>query len=747
MSYILILVIPVLIFSLIYGKTVKMVEDDVKRNNLLYLEESRRIIDQYLEEIDVMVKRLVLNPKIVSLIYTDSINEGSTEVCRLIDAQNYMSVYRMTNSFVKELLLYCKKNDAVITTQAANTRMKLLYGNYFTFGNMSYKEWKENIVQPYYYNKYISSTPILLKGKTEHMITFIQSLPLEYPRQDRGCVMVFIDTNAVNQLLSIVNTGENGWVYIVDESDNIITSVSSSNIDTRNIKMVFDKPSGVMNTRISGRNMIVSYTVSKYNGWKYVAAVPTSFVMTKVNYIKYIVICFTVISLITGLVLAFVFSYRNSKPVTDLVNMIRKLTGESYKYKNEFVYLKGSISGLIRSNEDLQKKVNQQMPLIKAEFFRRLLKGSYNNLEEINSHMAQFGVQIKGRFFSVLIIRINGYGDIVNSSILKELDVIRIIVRNILETKFESNMISYDLDKNKIAVLLQHNSDNNEHIQKKVNDLAESLYNEFYCNHNIRISIASGNIYKSIKDIGFSLSEASQTLEYASLYKDKVISWYNEIPTTDSNYNYSMEVETKLINIVKYGDVQEVENVLNNIYYQNFSERKLPSHISNLLMQHMLGTLLRLCKETHEFECANNILMKINQVDSTEVLFENIKSAFCELCQQNKKQKSKSDDILKQRIEKYLQSVYMKNDLTLYDVAQEFKMTETYLYHFFKNKLGISFACYLEKLRIDNALVFLKETGITVREVAEKTGYNSVHSFRRAFKKCVGSIPSNLRED
>ena len=57
----------------------------------------------------------------------------------------------------------------------------------------------------------------------------------------------------------------------------------------------------------------------------------------------------------------------------------------------------------------------------------------------------------------------------------------------------------------------------------------------------------------------------------------------------------------------------------------------------------------------------------------------------------------------------------------------------------------MNFAEYLEQLRIDQACTLLKE-GVLVSLIAEKTGYNSVQSFRRAFKRVKGVSPSEYRE-
>ena len=72
------------------------------------------------------------------------------------------------------------------------------------------------------------------------------------------------------------------------------------------------------------------------------------------------------------------------------------------------------------------------------------------------------------------------------------------------------------------------------------------------------------------------------------------------------------------------------------------------------------------------------------------------------------------------------------------------KLSEGYLSAMFKEEMQVNFADYLEQMRIERACRLLTE-GELVAVVAPKTGYNSVQSFRRAFKRVKGISPSEYR--
>lgn len=743
-SYILILAIPLILSLIIYAKTIEMVEEDIKKSNLSMLEQSRDIIDRHLQEADAMVERVALHPKVVSLTYMNELREGSADIDLLINAVNDLSVYRLTNSFVREFFIHFKKSDIVMMTSAANTKMRLLYGNYFRFGNMSYEEWLSSIAAPLQVIRYIPSTPVHFNGRTYPVITRLQSIPLEHPKSNRGCIMVFIDTSAVNQLLQKINVGTTGYTYILDNDNTMITSVCPDGREARILDISFEGNEGVMHARVSGEDMVVSYTASSLNGWKYVTAVPSGFVMKKVNYIRTIILSAALAFLLFGFILSCYLSYKNAKPIKDISDSLRELLGDNNGYKNEYTFLSGSITSLISSNKDLGKKLDEQMPLIRAAFLKRLLYGCFRDMDEINTNLSHLGIQLPGSGYIVMILKIFGYRDLINKNILKELDISRLIINRAIEDKSGGKVASCDLDETKIALLLSFDTDDPAEMRIKVEDMAEELFREFQNQHKIYVSFAAGNICSSLVDIGYSFTEAKQALDYIMTEHEQKLVWYCQIPKQRDRYLYTIDMEKKLMDLAKSGDSEELKKLLKNIYLENFARRKLPGPMQRLFIYQMTGTLTRFVEQVGGDD-PEKVLNDISYADEAEYAYQSVCRYFQEYCDSVNIRKSSSDDVLREKVLHYLDEVYMNEDLTLYHAASHFSLTETYLYHFFKEKIGMTFASYLEKLRMDRAYSLLIETQLSINEIAIKVGYGSVHSFRRAFKRCKGYIPSELR--
>jgi AraC-like DNA-binding protein len=106
---------------------------------------------------------------------------------------------------------------------------------------------------------------------------------------------------------------------------------------------------------------------------------------------------------------------------------------------------------------------------------------------------------------------------------------------------------------------------------------------------------------------------------------------------------------------------------------------------------------------------------------------------------------SKKKELVQETADFILQN-YADANLNLSGTAQHFQVSEGYLSSIFKEHAGICFAEYLEKCRIEKSCVLLSDTASTIEQIAEDVGYNSVYSYRRAFKRLFHISPSAYRE-
>ena len=93
------------------------------------------------------------------------------------------------------------------------------------------------------------------------------------------------------------------------------------------------------------------------------------------------------------------------------------------------------------------------------------------------------------------------------------------------------------------------------------------------------------------------------------------------------------------------------------------------------------------------------------------------------------------------RIVHYM-SEHACEDITLESAAHALGISASHLSHFFADRMKMSFRRYINAIRIDKARLMMRNPALTLSMVCDACGYNSMRTFRRAFLREMGCVPS-----
>lgn len=96
------------------------------------------------------------------------------------------------------------------------------------------------------------------------------------------------------------------------------------------------------------------------------------------------------------------------------------------------------------------------------------------------------------------------------------------------------------------------------------------------------------------------------------------------------------------------------------------------------------------------------------------------------------------------RVMEYLQE-HASEDIHLDILAQTAELSKYHLIRLFRDQVGQTPAQYLAQIRIQKALHLLQKTDLDITQIAFETGYGSLGTFERAFKKQLGVSPRQYR--
>lgn len=136
---------------------------------------------------------------------------------------------------------------------------------------------------------------------------------------------------------------------------------------------------------------------------------------------------------------------------------------------------------------------------------------------------------------------------------------------------------------------------------------------------------------------------------------------------------------------------------------------------------------------------ADDFIDKPFRVEETRLKIEKVLEARYRLQKEN----GQADGSV-QRVVRFLERNYDK-PITLDDAALVASLSPKYLSRLFKEETGKSLTEFKIALKIDKARDLLEGTSLTIKEIAEKLGYESPEAFEKIFKKIEGHTPTEYR--
>lgn len=126
-------------------------------------------------------------------------------------------------------------------------------------------------------------------------------------------------------------------------------------------------------------------------------------------------------------------------------------------------------------------------------------------------------------------------------------------------------------------------------------------------------------------------------------------------------------------------------------------------------------------RDRYEQRCGNNIDSDYINMDTSNITDRYLSEAIDYICR------------------------YYAQDITCSSVADELKISSSYLAKLFKANTGYTFLEYLTQHRIRRAMQLLSDTSLRTYQIATRVGYQDTRYFSDIFKKIVGVTPTQYR--
>lgn len=743
-SYSIVLLLPLVLCMIGYQISFNIVEEGIKDTNLAMINQGRDIIDNELLAINSIVMQISTNSKVNSL--TETSNRAKfgfyQDVRESIKLLSNLTLHS-TVSVIDRIYIYLRDTDYIITPETLYRSD--FYNEYILNDTKSlFEDWKEGLFNEFNYGKYIINNS---------EIDYIQSIPFSYNADPKGVVVVTVKKDKLTRFFSGLaeRTDKGSFMYVQDKNGDIITSLSKDGalpgyVDFTGIS---DKE-GFFKQKVGNQNMIVVHTISNVNQWKYVLVMPEKVVMSELVAFQRTILIIFFIALSIGIIISYYMAYRNWRPLNGIVQQLKEfIVEDGNRVGDTFEKLGGAVSTLLINNQTLASEIEKQQPLVQAAFLQKLIKGEFTNSNEIEIISESAGIDISFNKLLVLTFRIFVHNDrdIIDRETLKELNIARIVTKEALKKNIGEEIYFYDIDHFTSAAIV--GIDKLVHIKSEVETILDNTTLDIFREHGIKPFFGISNKCTNVLGIWRSYEESKTALNVVVKKQDTNFMWYNNVHQVGTKYYYPLDFEQRLIKHAKAGEFENIKNLLDILYVENFEKRKLENPTIDKLYNEVISTIVKLTQPNTDPELIDRLNTFIGQSDKEIIIkfFEAITTAYSEISSSYNQDKTSRHLQMINSIKEYIKSIYNDPELCLSMVASEFNISEGYLSFFFKEQTGINFTDYVENLRINKACELLKDNTLTISEIGDMVGYNSVQSFRRAFKRIQGVSPSVMRKN
>lgn len=367
---------------------------------------------------------------------------------------------------------------------------------------------------------------------------------------------------------------------------------------------------------------------------------------------------------------------------------------------------------ILEINYSQDKQLKQFTPHIKEEFLRKTLLGEINGYTSDYNKIAEY-VPAASLY---CVLRINIKTDTTSEiNFAKEMNLKKFTIQNVIEEIFPNSLyINIGLDS--ICFILYTN-DGKDVLNEALTDISNIIETVLKDTINYNLSYSFGTFVTSQNELSTSFFEAHNSIILKEMEEKQQ---YDE-----SDVFFPVEFETALISAVKHGSIQTIHSFFDIIEKMSFRS-------SDAICDYLKICLIR----------AHSEITSKTPPELTSI--EEYKAAFLALSSDSS---HNSQSPLFANIVGFINNSYSDPQLSRKLISDKFDISEEYVSMLFKRNLDITFLNYVEKIRIDKACEFLLDGKIqNIEDIAAKCGYLSTVSFRRAFKKVTGVVPSQYKE-
>ena len=739
LSFLLILIVPVAFSSAVFSRARAILTQEAGRANELLLQQMKSYLDTIMGDV-AQLNYIVANHGTLGGMLYESLPVSNDEYYRAYRIASDLFDYDTSSTGSADVYVYLPKLDMVISPRG-----------YFTTANYQmaqrplldsgYESWLASfadVTRP----RFRPSQSMSLSEVVQDTVEMVTPLPAwQRSGSPHGWLVVHIARDLFRRIFT-----ETAWtpdsLQLVYHPELGVIAASDNAIDLKAIEAAGDRvlETGVLDRVSLGDTTYAARALpSDVVDWYYVSLVPGGLYAHRfAGLYRYTILALAGCVIIAGLLIYWLASVRY-RPIQDLIALLKPdANGTLTLQSDEFALITGSVQSTLREDRRLRQELNRSRPLLLQSYLRRLLRDAPQPAATVAAQLRRFGFAFSYPTLYLALVEIDQPGELSRGSVEAFLGRHR--------GPAEMQLVTVPDLAARTGLLVSTAEPDLALVTATLADLKQNLEELFRVTAAIGVSEAH-----SLSDTAPLLREARAALAYRLVKGGSAPIRFRDVVTTGPTYHYPIDDEIRLINSIKAGNETDAGAILESIHAANFAQARLSIEMARCLMFDLISTMIKTMESLHagdqdaEFWARIEPVSRLTACRSLERLQQEMTAILAEVCRHVRSGRTSHAEYLRQAIVSYIEQHCCERNLGPEAVADHVQRNSAYIGRFFREQFGIGISGYIKNLRIAAAKRLIETTELTVREVADRTGFADSNALIRGFKAQEGITPGEYK--
>lgn len=759
-SYLFMLVIPIVFSSLVYLRAVDGITAEVNRAHSLSLNQLRRVIDGQLDEVQRTCSAIMLSSRLRDLVYHNSQNPADLR-SQIIRVQDELLNRMVANTLIKGVYVYLPKN-------------RLFFSDSYKYDEQETADWCASVLgMPVSEMETIAATHVQKEYRlpraadgtaVEDGIVLLQSLYDTGYKTPVGLMAITLDVAEVRGLLKGLRWTETEQVLLMNRAGGwlsadeagVLPEMSAYREGLSSVELIDSRDGYAVMQASSGAADLM-----------YLSRLPISTFLERVRGIQTVMIGFLALCLVVGPLAAVLLTRRNYGPLRRLSDLIRSRKPlPSETGSDEFERIETAFQQILTENDSHSERLRQQRTAVRNHSLGRLVKGPMLEPVRMRGLLEEQGLQFSDEGFLVSVLTfdtldLKTFADD-DGDEGKAMTLVSLIVRNVVEEMavacgpccvFEVDGLLVCIIN--VASVRTDSTDNAEcaigGCASVMEHAADMLGREF----GIGLLTSMGDLHEGLTGIRTGYGEALEILEYRRMIAiaDRFVQ-YSAVgfDRPISLEAFSLDKEARFVSCIRRRAFEEAKTIMNEIVSDILRQQSTIAAMRYRVFgffHTVLGALAEAKADfPPSFQAALDPVNRLMDLCSVNQLKEQASHIFDRMAAYVAETADVPDGDEEPewmpQILSLVEKRYDAPELSIAMAAEAIGISPSHLSRTFKKLRGIGLLEHIHQVRLDQAKKLLS-VGIGLNEVARRVGFLEPRTLIRSFKRHEGMTPGEYR--